>query len=83
MVQDNDNQAKQLPPGPPLAPGAICARCGHTDVIPFPTFSIGSGISRRPWAEDVFCRRCGHIGLPRFPDDSSQNYTQDINKESG
>ena len=29
-----------------------------------PTFSAGSGVATRPFAEDIFCHGCGFIGMP-------------------
>jgi hypothetical protein len=55
---DSPRRAKR----PPL--GAKCAKCGGSELSSMPTFSVGSGVSAKPFADDVRCHRCGHIAPP-------------------
>ena len=43
---------------------ARCPACGHADLSSLPTFSAGSGVALRPYAEDILCHGCGFIGVP-------------------
>lgn len=45
-------------------PSTRCPQCGHADLSALPTFSAGSGVVTRPFAEDVVCHGCGFIGMP-------------------
>jgi len=43
---------------------ARCSACGGDAISAYPTFSAGSGVAMRPYADDIICRKCGHIGPP-------------------
>ena len=45
--------------------GARCAGCGSADIAGLPTYSVGSGVALRPYADDVLCRKCGQIAPPK------------------
>ena len=51
------------------APSARCSACGSSVLSSVPTFSAGSGVAARPFAEDVICHPCGHIGPPALVPD--------------
>ena len=46
--------------------GARCAGCGSADIRGLPTYSVGSGVALRPYADDVLCRNCGQIAPPHY-----------------
>ena len=50
------------PKRPP--PSARCPNCGNSELSSLPTFSAGSGVAMRPFAEDILCHGCGFIGMP-------------------
>ena len=43
---------------------ARCSACGGSSLSCVRTFSAGSGIVARPFAEDVICHDCGIIAPP-------------------
>ena len=43
---------------------ARCSACGNGLLSAVPTFSAGSGVAARPFAEHVICHGCGFIGPP-------------------
>ena len=45
-------------------PSTRCPSCGHAELSSLATFSAGSGVATRPFAEDIFCHGCGFIGMP-------------------
>ena len=45
-------------------PSARCAGCGSDMLSSVRTFSAGSGVGARPFAEDVICHGCSFIGPP-------------------
>ena len=46
--------------------GACCAGCGSADITGLPTYSVGSGVALRPYADDVLCQKCGQIAPPQY-----------------